>query len=125
MPVVKRAEAASASSEGNTYTGLATESTGAVEVVVVHTQKEPGATTVAHSHDREEVVIVISGRGSMTIGFEAHDVEPGDTVIIPPGAVHQLSVDGTEPFEAVLAKPAGIRFFSADGEELPTPDWMR
>jgi quercetin dioxygenase-like cupin family protein len=125
MPVIRRSETPATEDRGNLYTGLATRSSGAMELVLVHTQKKPGATTVAHSHDREEIVFVVAGQASISIGFEAERLGPGDTAIIPPGSVHQLSVLGDEDFEAVLAKPSGIKSFSPDGNELPEPDWMR
>lgn len=124
MPVIRRNETQATEDRGNRYTGLAGESTGAFELVVVHTQKEMGANTIAHSHDREEIVVILGGHGTFSIGFESIEVGEGDTVIIPPGAVHQVTATSDEPLEAMLIKPNGIRFFDPDGQEMPSPVWM-
>ena len=123
MPVIRRDEAKVTEDRGNRYAPLAGEHSGAFELMVIHTTKDSGANTVAHSHDREEIVVILAGNGTFSIGFESHQVGPGDTVIIPPGAVHQVSVEGDEPLEAMLIKPNGIRFFDPDGLEY-TPTWM-
>lgn len=110
---------------GNRYAGLARPATGARELVVARALKEPGAASVAHSHDREEVVVVLAGEAIARVGDEEHRLGPGDTLIVPPGVVHQVSNPGPATLECVLAKPAGIGFFAPDGEPMATPSWMR
>jgi quercetin dioxygenase-like cupin family protein len=119
MNLTPRSEAPSATRDGNTYTPLA----GGREALVIHTRKEPGAATMAHSHDREEIVVILAGSGEFTVGDEAASVTAGDTIVVPAGEVHQLTV-GDEAVEALLVKPRGIGFFSPDGSQMPTPDWM-
>lgn len=48
----------------------------------------------------DETVVVLSGRGVMTLGEETHDVEPGSVILIPRGTVHSLRVVG-DPLEAI------------------------
>lgn len=119
MDLTPRSEALSTSRDGNTYTPLA----GGHESLVIHTRKEPGASTLAHSHDREEIVVVLAGSGRFTVGSETASVKSGDTIVIPAGEIHQLTV-GDEAVEALLVKPRGIGFFFPDGSVMPTPDWM-
>jgi quercetin dioxygenase-like cupin family protein len=124
VPVVRGGEERRGGADGNRYAGVATPLLGARELVVARAAKDPGARSVPHSHDREEVVHVLSGRAVARVGDVEHELGPGDTLIVPPGLVHQVSTLGEEPFECVLAKPAGIRFFAADGGELDLPQWM-
>lgn len=124
MPVIRKTDLQITEDRGNRYSPLAGEHAGAMELIVIHTEKDEGATTMAHSHDREEIVVVLSGRGQFSIGFESTEVGAGDTIIIPPGAVHQMSVLEGETVEALLIKPNGIRFFDPDGQEIPSPAWM-
>lgn len=124
MPVIRRSNSTTTEDRGNRYTPVAGQHSGAMELIVVRTEKEPGAFTVAHSHDHEEIVVVLSGRASFNIGPEFEEVGPGDTLIIPPGALHQGEVIGDEPLEALLVKPAGIRFFDEEGAEY-TPSWWK
>jgi mannose-6-phosphate isomerase-like protein (cupin superfamily) len=57
----------------------------------------PGAATTPHYHPRaEEIYYILSGRGRMQIHGEERDVQPGDAVAIPPGAVHTITNTGSE-----------------------------
>lgn len=51
-----------------------------------------GAATTRHYHrDAEELYLVLDGRGVMELEGEHRDVGPGDAILIPPGAWHQLT----------------------------------
>jgi quercetin dioxygenase-like cupin family protein len=53
---------------------------------------EPGQATQRHYHARsEEIYLVTSGGGKLEVDGETHDVGPGDAVVIPPGAWHELA----------------------------------
>jgi mannose-6-phosphate isomerase-like protein (cupin superfamily) len=48
-----------------------------------------GGRTLLHRHrESEELYHVTSGEGHMTLGDEQFTIEPGDTVLIPPGTPH-------------------------------------
>lgn len=58
----------------------------------------PGKRTLLHRHLRtEEIYHVTTGQGRMTLGEEVFDVEPGDSILIPPGTAHCIEAQGTEP----------------------------
>jgi quercetin dioxygenase-like cupin family protein len=59
----------------------------------------PGASHSPHTHDIEEAVIFLSGRGTLTIENERFLVGPGDAVLIPAGALHSTS--NSEPAETL------------------------
>ena len=87
---------------GRHVRGVATPSQGSAEVTVVRAVLEPGATEPPHQHDREEVVVVLSGEtASATIGPEEHTLEPRDTLIIPPQTTHQFTNTGDTPLETI------------------------
>ena len=55
-----------------------------------------GGSTQRHWHqDSEEFYFLLEGRGVMEIDGESREVGPGDAILIPPGAWHQLTA--TEP----------------------------
>jgi mannose-6-phosphate isomerase-like protein (cupin superfamily) len=57
----------------------------------------PGARTSPHFHPRtEEIYYIIEGTGSMHIGEERRDVQPGDAIAIPPGTVHTIANTGSQ-----------------------------
>lgn len=58
----------------------------------------PGAATLLHLHRvTEEIYHFTGGTGRMTLGAESFEVEPGDTVCIPPGTPHRVVNTGAEP----------------------------
>jgi quercetin dioxygenase-like cupin family protein len=68
---------------------------------------EAGVKIPPHKHETsEEVIYVIAGRGSTTVGGAARAVRPGDVVDIPKNSEHSLAVD--EALTAVqLYAPSG------------------
>ena len=57
---------------------------------------EPGQATERHYHrESEEIYVVTKGAGVLEIDGETRRVRPGEAVLIPPGAWHQLENDGT------------------------------
>ncbi len=109
---------------GNFGSGLATPSRGAAEVSVIRQRQKPGGANPAHTHDREEVMVVLSGELTIDMGGEHHRLAPGDAVIVPSGTPHRVENAGAEPAEWLLVAPAGVRFFHMTGEE-GTPPWSR
>jgi mannose-6-phosphate isomerase-like protein (cupin superfamily) len=52
---------------------------------------QPGQATQRHYHgETEEIYVVLEGRGEMEVDGERRLVRPGDAILIPPGAWHQL-----------------------------------
>ena len=63
----------------------------------------PGGATERHHHrEAEEIYFLLEGEGTMEIDGETRTVGPGDAVLIPPGARHQIT-----------AGDAGLRFLCA------------
>ena len=55
----------------------------------------PGQQTQPHYHaDSEELYYVLAGEGEMEIDGERSTVGPGDAILIPPGAWHQITATG-------------------------------
>jgi mannose-6-phosphate isomerase-like protein (cupin superfamily) len=45
-----------------------------------------------HSHEEaEQVYIVVSGRGTLTVAGDTQEVAPGDLVLVPPATDHSIS----------------------------------
>ena len=53
---------------------------------------DPGAATQRHYHARsEEIYLIIEGGGELEVDGERREVVPGDAVLIPPQAWHELT----------------------------------
>src|ERR1700760_914464 len=58
----------------------------------------PGGATAEHYHPRsEELYYFVAGEGRMRLAQAESEVTAGDCVVIPPGTVHKLFNDGSEP----------------------------
>lgn len=54
--------------------------------------------TTKHFHRvTEELYFITAGVGRMRLAGEEREVRPGDCIVIPPGAPHQIANVGTEP----------------------------
>jgi len=68
----------------------------------------PGARSPVHQHpESEELVYVLSGSGTMTLGDATLAVEKGMAVRIPAGVPHSFTVGGEKPMEVVQVYSPG------------------
>ncbi|MEO5342550.1 MAG: cupin domain-containing protein [Gammaproteobacteria bacterium SHHR-1] len=62
----------------------------------------PGQHTALHRHRQsEELYHISAGQGRMRLGDERFAIQPGDTILIPPGSAHSLSNTGQEPLRVL------------------------
>lgn len=122
MLVVRGQELEVSGTEGNFAGGVATPSRGASEVSMIRQRQAPGAANPPHSHDREEVMVMLSGTVKVTAEKEDADLSAGDALIMPANVVHQIETIGEAEAEWLLAAPAGVQFMFADGREA-SPAW--
>ncbi len=65
---------------------------------------QPGQETRLHRHRQsEEIYHVLEGYGLMQLGEEEFVIEPGDTVLIPPGTPHRVRNIGQGPLRILCA----------------------
>ncbi len=65
-----------------------------------------GAATQRHYHRiAEEFYFIIEGRGRIEIDGETQTVNPGDAILIPPGAWHTIAADEPLRFLCCCAPP--------------------
>jgi mannose-6-phosphate isomerase-like protein (cupin superfamily) len=58
---------------------------------------EPGQATERHYHaESEELYYLLAGDGEMEVDGERSAVGPGDAILIPPGAWHQITAGSSE-----------------------------
>lgn len=64
----------------------------------------PGADIAPHTHaeDNEEIYVIISVQGEMTLDGECFPVGPGDVVVNRPGGKHGLVCSGSEDLRMVV-----------------------
>jgi len=83
-----------------------------------------GSRTPLHTHDSEEIFIVLSGRGVVHVGDQALAFEAPATVIAPAGVPHWVENTGTVPTDQLVVVPTDSTIKSADGRVMDLP-WRR
>ena len=76
---------------------LAAGQFGSENLAVTWVEGEPGSEQAVHSHDgREQVYVVVHGRGAMRVGDEVEEVGPGTLIMVPPNTDHSIRNVGEE-----------------------------
>jgi quercetin dioxygenase-like cupin family protein len=77
---------------------------GGEQVLLCHVTYEPGTTVARHSHPTaEQVMWIVEGDVTMTVGDETRSLGAGDVVVVNPGVEHELHSDGGMTFVEALA----------------------
>jgi quercetin dioxygenase-like cupin family protein/DNA-binding XRE family transcriptional regulator len=81
---------------------------------------EPGARSHPrqYTHPGAEMVLVLSGRLEITVGFDSYLLEPGDSIDFPSSMPHRYVNPGSETARAVTV----ILYDCPDGRSQPPPD---
>ncbi len=68
-----------------------------------------------HSHDRWEIIYVISGSHRTRLGDEICQVDAGDVMIVPPGVLHngEMDIPDNHPFTDIWIKVDRLEYDSA------------
>ena len=83
---------------------LAAGQFGSENLAVAWVEGEPGSEQAVHSHDgREQVYVIVQGRGAMRVGGEVEEVVAGTAVLVPPGTDHSIRNVGEEKLIYVSA----------------------
>lgn len=122
--VVRHEDLKSFGNHESSLVGLATRSHGAQSFEVWRSRVAPGGKTPLHVHDTEEVFILLSGKGRMTIGDSVIEFEAPATVIAPAGIPHQLENTGDVPTDQIVIVGIDSEIVDADGNVMDLP-WRR
>jgi quercetin dioxygenase-like cupin family protein len=72
------------------------------EAVIARVEIAPGASAGRHTHPGEEISYILEGEADILVeGQPALHVKPGDSFIIPAGAIHDAHNTGTVPLRLV------------------------
>jgi quercetin dioxygenase-like cupin family protein len=87
--------------------GVRLHAIGGDQVLLCRVQYEPGKQVKRHAHEHtEQLMAIIEGSVSMTIGDETRELQPGDVVCVNRGIEHELySETGVTFFEALSPVP--------------------
>ena len=86
------------------FPGVGLRAIGGEQVLLCHVTYEAGTTVARHSPERaEQVMWIVEGDLTMTVGDETKRLGPGDVVVVNPGIEHELYSEGGLTFVEALA----------------------
>lgn len=122
MPILDHADIPTFELPGLRHQTVAGTAAGIKTMEVWRQTLAPGAATPVHRHACEEVIVVLSGSGTCSIGGRSVRFGPNSTLILEADVVHQIVNTSDEPMELVAALGmAPVRVRTADGAALPLP----
>jgi quercetin dioxygenase-like cupin family protein len=87
--------------------GVRRRAFGTEQAMLVLNHCEPGMTVRPHSHEFDQVAMILKGRAIYHIGDEPNEVGPGSIMLIPAGVEHYIEPVGDETVENIdLFAPA-------------------
>lgn len=78
---------------------------GTATTIVAALDLAPGKRSGRHTHSIEEVVLVLRGTAEMAVGEEQVRLSPGEMVLVPALAPHELSNTGSDELHTVAFFP--------------------
>ncbi|HZQ66802.1 MAG TPA: cupin domain-containing protein [Gaiellaceae bacterium] len=89
------------------YPGVRLHAIGGEQVLLCRVRYEPGKQVARHVHpEAEQLMAIIDGEVTMTIGDETRTLRAGDVAVVNRGVEHELhSENGVEFFEALAPVP--------------------
>ena len=86
------------------FPGVSLHAVGGEHVLLCHVRYEPGTRVARHSHPTaEQVMWIVEGDVTMTVGDETRVLGAGDVVVVNRGVEHELHSDGGLTFVEALA----------------------
>lgn len=122
MPIVNNADLESLELPGIRHKTIAGHLQGVKTMEVWQQTLTPGGASPVHRHACEEVILVLSGHGTCSVGDETLAFGPDSTLILEPNVVHQIINTSDEDMHLVaVLGMAPVRVKTSDGEPMPLP----
>jgi quercetin dioxygenase-like cupin family protein len=99
--------------------GVRRRAIGTGDVLLVMNECQPGMALRPHSHDFDQLALIVSGEAIYHVGGDHNEVGPGSVVLVPAGVEHYIEPTGSEP---VLNLDV---FAPAREDYLHLLDWMK
>jgi quercetin dioxygenase-like cupin family protein len=77
--------------------GVRRRAIGTSDVLLVMNECRPGMEVRPHSHDFDQLALIISGEAIYHVGDDHNEVGPGSVMLVPAGVEHYIEPTGSEP----------------------------
>jgi len=119
MPVVDNSKVQEFALPGLRHRTVGGKDGGAKSMEVWQQTIAAGAATPVHRHACEEVIVILSGSGTLTIEGETTAFGPNTTLIIPNDVVHQIVNTGADEMHLVATlSMSPVRVRTGDGAPM-------
>jgi quercetin dioxygenase-like cupin family protein len=108
---------------GNAITSLAAPARGSEETALFRIDLPPGGGLPAHHHDHFDVFTITAGDATMHLGDDETTIVAGDSVVVPPEAVHRLDA-GDAGASIVVTMVAHTKLIRDDDGSVIVPPWV-
>ena len=98
--------------------GVSRRGIGTRDVLLVMNECRPGMDLRPHSHDFDQLALIISGEAIYHVGDDHNEVGPGSVMLVPAGVEHYIEPTGSEPVQNLDV------FAPARQDYLHLLDWM-
>jgi quercetin dioxygenase-like cupin family protein len=86
------------------FPGVSIHAIGGEQVLMCYVVYAPGTTVARHAHpETEQVMWIVEGSVTMTVGDETKELAAGDVVVVNRGVEHELHSEGGMTFVEALA----------------------
>jgi quercetin dioxygenase-like cupin family protein len=86
------------------FPGVTLHAIGGEQALLCRVEYAPGTTVARHAHEHsEQLMWIVEGDVTMTVGDEMRTLGPGDVVVINRGVEHELHSEGGMTFIEALA----------------------
>jgi mannose-6-phosphate isomerase-like protein (cupin superfamily) len=109
------------SMHGNLQKALATKTIGSHEFEIWRASIAVGSKTPKHSHETEEVFVLLKGEILAVIGEQEVKCSAPATLVCPANVPHQLFNIGQESTDQILVLGIDSKIFDVTGKEMDLP----
>ena len=122
MPRFAPADATVHEMHGSRFHSFVSPSRGSSQLCAWRVDVAGGSTGAEHTVSHEEVFLVLSGRASLTLDGERHDLVAGMVAVAPAGSSVRLDNGTREAASLWVTTSAGLTARTPSGDEI-VPPW--
>jgi quercetin dioxygenase-like cupin family protein len=105
------------------WDGVIARSVDGERVAFAVVELEPSTVVPEHSHDNEQLGMVLTGSVSFRVGDEVCDLEPGGTWRIPPNVPHEVHVGAEGAVVIDVFAPVRSDWKALERLDTQSPRW--
>jgi len=122
MPVVDNSKQQEHALPGLRHRTVGGKGEGVLSMEVWQQTIAAGAATPVHRHACEEVIVILSGAGTLMINGETTSFGPNSTLIIPHDVVHQITNTSADDMNLIATlSMAPVRVRTGEGAPMALP----